>query len=210
MMDLEKQFRQHRICAILRGVAPEQALDYAKALYAGGIRLFEVAVNGREAYGQIDSLRRHFGDRAYVGAGTVINRERCIQAREAGAQFFLTPSASVPTLEFCRNHQIPLLPGVMTPSDVDICLSYGFRVMKLFPAGVMPEGYIRQLKGPFNDTEYVAVGGVSPRNMKMFLAQGYIGAGIGSSLADPEWLREGRWEKIGDFIKEQMKGLEES
>ena len=80
----------NRICAIMRGVPLGKTLDYADAVYRGGVRMFEVAMNSGDAVKQIELMRKHFGDNAYVGAGTVISAERCEAAREAGAQFFLT------------------------------------------------------------------------------------------------------------------------
>ena len=69
---------------------------------------------------------------------------------------------------------MPILPGVFTATDVGICLEYGYDTMKLFPAGDMPLGYVKSLKGPFDGTDYVAVGGVNLENIKDFLAAGYI------------------------------------
>ena len=188
------------VCAILRGVDPSKVLDYAKAVYAGGIRMFEVAMNSEGAADQIDQLRTAFGDTAWVGAGTVTTPERCEAAKASGAQFFLTPSATVSTLEFCREQGIPLLPGIMTPTDVAVCLSYGYTTMKLFPAGDLPMGYIKSLKGPFDGTEYVAVGGVSPANIRQFFDAGFIGVGIGSSLAPKELVKAGQWDQVTDYI----------
>ena len=196
---------QNPVCAILRGVEPSQVVDYAKAVYAGGVKMFEVAMNSENAAGQIEALRSEFGDSAWVGAGTVINGERCVAARSAGAQFFLTPSATVTTLEFCRKNEIPLLPGVMTPTDVAACLAYGYHTMKLFPAGDLPMNYIKSLKGPYDGTEYVAVGGVSPINIRQFFDAGFIGVGIGSSLAPKELVKAGRWDEVTAYIISMMR-----
>lgn len=197
-----KSILEHnKICAIMRNVPLEKTLDYAEAVYNGGIRMFEVAMNSHDAVRQIEMMRGRFGDEAYVGAGTVITQARCEAAREAGAQFFLTPSATVGTMEFCRKYDIPLLPGVLTPTDVAVCLEYGYSVMKLFPAGDMPPSYIKSLKGPFDGTEYVAVGGVSVDNIGEFLAQGFIGVGIGSSLIPKEYVKNKEWEKASEHIR---------
>lgn len=197
-----KNILEHnKICAIMRNVPLEKTLDYAEAVYNGGIRMFEVAMNSHDAVRQIEMMRRRFGDEAYVGAGTVITQARCEAARQAGAQFFLTPSATVGTMEFCRRYDIPLLPGVLTPTDVAVCLEYGYSIMKLFPAGDMPPSYIKSLKGPFDGTEYVAVGGVSVDNIGEFLAQGFIGVGIGSSLIPKEYVKNNEWEKASEHIR---------
>lgn len=198
---MKKILEHNKICAIMRNVPLEKTLDYAEAVYNGGIRMFEVAMNSHDAVRQIEMMRGRFGDEAYVGAGTVITQARCEAAREAGAQFFLTPSATVGTMEFCRRYDIPLLPGVLTPTDVAVCLEYGYSVMKLFPAGDMPPSYIKSLKGPFDGTEYVAVGGVSVDNIGEFLAQGFIGVGIGSSLIPKEYVKNNEWEKASEHIR---------
>lgn len=201
-----KHILEHnKVCAIMRNVPLENTLDYAEAVYRGGIRMFEVAMNSSDAVKQIDIMRNRFGDEAFVGAGTVINQERCLQAREAGAQFFLTPSATAGVMEFCRKYEIPLLPGVLTPTDVALCLEYGYSIMKLFPAGDMPPSYIKSLKGPFDGTEYVAVGGVTADNIKDFLANGYIGVGIGSNLLPKEMVREHQWEKASEYVAEILR-----
>lgn len=197
-----KHILEHnKVCAIMRNIPLEKTLNYAEAVFKGGIRMFEVAMNSSDAVKQIEIMRSRFGDEAFVGAGTVINQERCIQAREAGAQFFLTPSATLGTLEFCRSHEIPLLPGVLTPTDVALCLEYGYSIMKLFPAGDMPPSYIKSLKGPFDGTEYVAVGGVTVDNIKEFLNQGFIGVGIGSNLVPRDLVKNNEWEKASEYVK---------
>lgn len=202
---MEKILELNKICAIMRNVPLEKTVDYASAVYEGGIHMFEVAMNSQDGVKQIEMLRKKFGDSAYVGAGTVINRERCEAAKAAGAQFFLTPSTSIETLEFCRKHEIPLLPGVLTPTDVAICLEYGYPIMKLFPAGDMPASYIKSLKGPFDGTEYVAVGGVKTDNIKTFFDQGFIGVGIGSNLVPKEYAAGNEWDKATRFVREIVK-----
>lgn len=101
---------------------------------------------------------------------------------------------------------MPILPGVFTATDVETCLEYGYDTLKMFPAGDMPLGYIKSLKGPFDGTDYVAVGGVGLENVKDFLAAGYIGAGIGSNLITKEMIAEGNWkgaeERVRAFVRE--------
>ena len=202
MITMKELIQKNPICAILRHVNDEILVDYAKALYDGGVRMFEVDTNTVDAYVQIEKLRLCFGDTAMVGAGTVINKERCEGAKAAGAQFFLTPSTTVSTMEYCRKYDIPLLPGVMTPTDVAVCLEYGYTTLKLFPAGDLPMNYIKSLKGPFDGTEYVAVGGVSPANARQFMEAGYIGVGIGSNLAPKEYVKDRKWDLITEYVKD--------
>lgn len=205
---MRERLQNNKVCAIMRNVPLKSTLNYADTVYEGGIRLFEIAMNSKEAVEQIRLLRSHFGTDVSVGAGTVIDLERCKAAEAAGAQFFLTPSASECTLRYCREREIPLLPGVMTPTDVAVCLSYGYSVMKLFPAGDLPPQYIKSLKGPFDGTEYVAVGGVTPENAKSFLDNGFIGVGIGGNLIPKELMLQQRWKDAETKIHTMMQRLE--
>ncbi|MCM1252090.1 MAG: bifunctional 4-hydroxy-2-oxoglutarate aldolase/2-dehydro-3-deoxy-phosphogluconate aldolase [Clostridium sp.] len=205
---IKKILQNNRICAIMRNVPTQKAVFYAEAAYRGGVKMFEVAMNTEEGAKQIAMLRKEFGDDAYVGAGTVINAERCKIAEEAGAQFFLTPNTAEVTLQYCKERDISLLPGVFTPTDVGICLDYGYSVMKLFPAGDMPMSYIKSLQGPFDGTEYVAVGGVKLENIAAFIKAGYIGAGIGSNLIPKEMAEADDWDAATLYVKKFYEQIE--
>ncbi len=194
-------FKDKKICAILRKLPSEIIEEYSQAVYQGGISMFEVALNSIESFNQITILRKTFENKAHIGAGTVLSKEQAKKALAAGAEFLLTPCASEKVLDFCQNKQIKILPGVMTPSDVALCLSYGITTMKLFPAGDLPLNYIKSLKGPFDTTEYVAVGGVNSDNIKTFMDNGFIGVGIGSSLIPKEYIKDRRWDKAKNYVE---------
>ena len=164
-MDMYEVFAQNPLLAILRNVPKEITLDYAGAIRKGGVKVFEVALNSPDALEQIAMLRKAYGGECLIGAGTAITVERCQTALDAGAQFLLTPGTPVDVLAFCRDHNVMLLPGVMTPTDVAVSLQYGFKTMKLFPAGDLPRSYVKDLKGPYDDTNYIAIGGVTPDNI---------------------------------------------
>ena len=153
----------------------------------------EIAVNSPEACEQIRILRENFGSGLLVGAGTVTSEDRMQNSLDAGASFFLTPSVSEELLLQFKKLGLPVLPGVLSPSEVSLCLKYDMNIMKLFPAGELPLSYIRSLKGPFNTAEFVAVGGVNAGNMASFFHAGFLGVGIGSSLVPEDKLRARDW-----------------
>ena len=209
MATMRELCASNKICAILRNVPDQAALDYAKACVEGGVRMFEIAMNTPHAADQIRQISRYFGKDVLVGAGTVVTPQRCEEAHQAGAQFFLTPSASLCTLAYCRDHGIPLLPGVMSPTDVAVCLEYGFDLLKLFPASDLPAGYIKSLKGPFDGTDYVAVGGVSPQNVRDFFQRGFVGVGIGSNLFPKEYVAQGAWDKAAQAVAQLQASIQD-
>ena len=206
-MDLRRVIAKNPILAIMRNVPLEITLDYAKAIIDGGISFFEVALNSPNALEQISMLKKAYGDRAYIGAGTAITVERAKAAVEAGAQFLLAPSTDPDVLEYCKCNNISILPGALTPSDVTTCLRYGFEVIKLFPAGDMPKGYIKSLKGPLDNTDYVAIGGVNKDNLTEFFKQGYIGVGLGSNILPKEAVEKRDWVTASEYVKELLKSI---
>lgn len=206
-MDMYSMVSQNPLLGILRNVPKEKTLDYAEAAVRGGVAFFEVALNSPDALAQITMLRTHFGDRCLVGAGTAITVERCRAAMAAGAQFLLTPGTPLDVLSYCAAQNIPLLPGVLTPTDVAVCLEYGYRTMKLFPAGSMPKGYLKDLKGPFDDTHYMAIGGVNPDNIRQMLDAGYLSVGLASSLMPKAAVEANDWQTCEDYVRDLVRRI---
>ena len=199
-MDTYDLVSKHPLLAILRNVPLEKTIDYAEAAVQGGAPFFEVALNSPHALEQITMLRRAYGGQCLIGAGTAITVERAQAALDAGAQFLLTPGTPPEVLAFCRDRNVMLLPGVLTPTDVAVCLQYGFRTMKLFPAGDMPRSYIKDLKGPYDNTHYVAIGGVTPDNIPEFRRAGYLGVGLASSLMPKDKVAARDWEACAEYV----------
>lgn len=196
--------KKHPIMAILRHTPMGDLAAYTDSLYKGGIRSFEVSFSTKNAVEQLSFMKKHMPGDAYIGAGTILTIKEAESAISAGADFLLSPATNPDILKYCRDNQIPLLPGVFSPTDVSVCLSYGFHTLKLFPAGELPMNYLKGLKGPFPTTEYVAVGGISPEQTPMYLKAGFAGVGIGSSLVDKQLFETKSWtqitKNIHDFI----------
>lgn len=201
-MDIKEIVTAHPIIAILRNIENTLLIPYVESILEGGIGAVEIAVNSPEAFEQIRLLRENFGSGLLVGAGTVTSEDRMQNSLDAGASFFLTPSVSEELLLQFKKLGLPVLPGVLSPSEVSLCLKYDMNIMKLFPAGELPLSYIRSLKGPFNTAEFVAVGGVNAGNMASFFHAGFLGVGIGSSLVPEDKLNARDWTYIRAHVKQ--------
>ena len=199
-MKIRQTVIDNPILAILRGVDDEILFDYAEAIMSGGVRFFEIALNSPGALSQIRALRQHFGNEINLGAGTAITVDRAKAALEAGAEFLLSPSTNEDVLAFCESEGVPMLPGALTPTDVSICVRHGFHTIKLFPAASMPMNYIKNLKGPFDNTEYVAIGGVNAQNMTDFIKNGYLGVGLGSNILPRDAVENRNWSAASDYV----------
>ena len=210
---MRRMVMENPLLAILRGVDDSILIDYTEAIVEGGVAFFEVALNTDGALEQIKRLKAHFGDRILVGAGTAITVEKARSAVEAGAEFLLAPSTDEDVLAFCQKEGIEMLPGALTPSDVSLCLRYGFDTIKLFPAADMPMSYAKHLKGPFSDTEYVAIGGVNSENMTEFIRNGYIGVGLGSNILPKDAVAARDWKRASEYVKsltDQLKNVKKN
>lgn len=199
--------KKHPITAILRNVPDDVLMDYVQSLYQGGLRSFEISFSAPNAPAQIKQVKKTMPKDLLIGAGTILTVDDAGRAQEAGADFFLSPSTCPAVLSYCARQELRILPGVFSPTDVSVCLEYGLYTLKLFPASDLPLSYLKSLKGPFPNTEYVAVGGVSPANAAAYLKAGYIGAGIGSSLVSSEAFAQKDWKTITASIHAFLNAL---
>ncbi len=174
----------------------EQALPLAGALLAGGIPTLEITLRTPVALEAIRQIRQAYPE-AHVGAGTVTTPEALRQVAEAGAAFAVSPGLTRPLLEAAAGSGLPLLPGVMTPTEVMAAADAGFRFLKLFPAE--PAGGIPMLKalaGPFRELAFCPTGGISPATAAAYLAQPNVVCVGGSWLAPKSLMDAGDWAAI--------------
>lgn len=173
-----------------------QAVPLAQALVAGGVRVLEVTLRTAAGLAAIRAIAREVPD-AIVGVGTLTTREDFAAARDAGAQFGVSPGLTPALVEGARESGLPLLPGVMTPSDVIAARAAGFRQLKLFPAqqagGI---GMLRALSGPFPDVTFCPTGGISEETAPQFLAVANVACVGGSWLTPRPAVQSNDWAQI--------------
>jgi 2-dehydro-3-deoxyphosphogluconate aldolase / (4S)-4-hydroxy-2-oxoglutarate aldolase len=171
------------VIAVLRGVRAEEAARMAEACWQAGVGLVEVSRSHDEAFEAVRAVcgrARALG--RIAGAGTVSTAEHVRAAVAAGAAFAVAPGYARAAADAARAAELPYLPGVTTPSEVQGAIGDGFSTLKLFPARDLGAGWIRALSGPFPETAFVAVGGITAANAEEFIAAGAVGVGIGSGL----------------------------
>ncbi len=194
---LEQKLLSVPLVAIARHIPQERLIPAAQALYAGGVRFIEVTLNSQDALSSIRKLRRAFAQTDMsVGAGTVLSRASAREALEAGATFLVCPHTDPVVIGEALHAGALPLPGVMTPTDVVHALEAGAKIMKLFPAGALGTDYIRQLRGPFDQVPFLAVGGIDLNNAGQYMAAGCAGLGLGSSLVDAKAIERGDYPEL--------------
>jgi 2-dehydro-3-deoxyphosphogluconate aldolase/(4S)-4-hydroxy-2-oxoglutarate aldolase len=155
----------------------------ALALNAG-LQAVEVTFTLPSAAGAIERLRQDHPD-ALIGAGTVRRLSELEAAAEAGAQFLVAPGLNPTLVEAAGRRGLPLVPGVFTASEVDLALSLGAAVLKLFPAEPIGPGYLASMLQPFPDAMLVPTGGITAANAGAYLKAGAAAVAMGSSLFPP-------------------------
>jgi 2-dehydro-3-deoxyphosphogluconate aldolase/(4S)-4-hydroxy-2-oxoglutarate aldolase len=174
----------------------DQAVHLAQALVDGGLKVLEITLRTPVALEAIRRIKAEVPN-AIVGAGTIINIQTLEQALEAGAEFIVSPGVTDNLLTTALASGIPILPGVITPSEVMRLLDKGITAMKFFPAeaaGGIP--MLKSLSGPLPQVTFCPTGGVNPKNAPAYLALSNVACVGGSWMAPAELVDAGNWAEI--------------
>ena len=180
----------------------DHAVPLAQALVAGGLHVLEITLRTPVAFGCIEAIRKAVPD-AIVGVGTLTRAVDFAAAGRAGAQFGVSPGLTPELAAAARGARFPLLPGVMTPTDVIAARLAGFDVLKLFPAhqagGV---GMLRALAAPFPDVSFCPTGGITRASAPEYLALPNV-LSVGGSWASPQPMIDAKdWQGIEALAKD--------
>src|SRR5581483_8466573 len=193
------------IVPVVRTNSAENALKAIDAIYSGGVRAAEITMTVPGAIRALEKCADRFGDSIMLGAGTVLDPETARACMLAGAQFFVTPSLKVATIEMVKRYSKVICPGAMTPTEVLTAWDAGADIVKIFPAGNLggPK-YIKALKGPFPHIEMIPTGSVNLETAGEFLKAGACGVAVGGELVDAKSVKEGRFDVIQDRARQYL------
>lgn len=195
-LDVRALMNRVAVIPVLTVERVEDAAPLARALAAGGLDVLEVTLRTASALEAIRAMRAAV-PKAIVGVGTLLRPEDVVAAMDAGAQFGVSPGWSAEIAAAARAVSFPLLPGVMTPSEVMAAGLAGFTALKLFPAeaagGV---AMLKALAAPFADVVFCPTGGVSRANAPSYLALPNVACVGGSWVAPADRVRAGDWSGI--------------
>lgn len=204
MSDLLQFLKDVPVVGILRDIPGGGETACIKASAEAGLKAIEVTMNTSGAPAIICALKKAaapYGMR--VGAGTVRTLQNLKDAREAGAQFIIAPATIPAVVKECIKADIPIIPGALSPTEVEIAYELGAACVKVFPVGAVGgPAYIRDLRGPFRDIPLLACGGVNAANATDYLKAGANLLSFGGSIFKPELMKKGDWETIGQKLRE--------
>jgi 2-dehydro-3-deoxyphosphogluconate aldolase/(4S)-4-hydroxy-2-oxoglutarate aldolase len=184
------------------------APDLGRALAAGGLPCAEVTFR---TAGAREALARLAGECPDVlaGAGTVLTPAQAKDARDAGARFIVAPGFSPAVVDYCLEHEIPVFPGIATPTDIEAALSRGLKVLKFFPAEPLGGvAYLKAISAPYASVEFMPTGGVTVQNVASYLAFPRVVACGGSWMAPSDWIAGGDFERITDEVRKAVAAVQ--
>ena len=184
--------RQASLLPVVRVSSREHALCAAQGIVRAGVPLIEITLTIPNALEIIKELSERYGHDLMVGAGTILNASDCEMAIQNGAEFIVSPSLELEVLAIAKEHNVTCISGALTPTEIMQAWRAGADLIKIFPCGLVGGAkYIRALKGPFPQIEFVATSGVDISNAADFIAAGTIAVGIGEKIFDSAALQRG-------------------
>lgn len=204
--DTCRRLEEVGIVPVVRAARAEHALQAAEALLAADLPVVEITFTVPDALMAISQASARFGQRVLIGAGTVTSAAEAEAAAQAGAQFIVSPGFDPQIVKAAHAHDLPVIPGVLTPTEIMAAVRAGADWLKVFPAAALGgASYLRALRGPFPELKLMPTGGVSLANAADFIAAGAAAIGVGSELVDPKELESGQLTALSEraqaFVK---------
>lgn len=199
MMDIPAIMASGPVIPVIEIESEDDAIPLAQALIAGGVRVLEITLRTPAALGAIKKISKNVKE-AVVGAGTVLSDEDVRRALDAGAQFAISPGLTAEIADSCADGGLPLLPGVVTATEIMIGRKRGFRHFKFFPAASSGgAAAVKAFSGPFADVRFCPTGGINPGNAASYLALPNVLCVGGSWLAPKNLVADKNWDAIADL-----------
>lgn len=179
--ELEDGLDRARLVVIVRLSDHANVLKIVETLCDAGVKFLEITVERPDGYDSLGKVVTAFGQRATIGAGTVLSVESVYRVADLGAQFVVTPNTDPTVINACQEGNLLVIPGAFSATEVATATASGARFVKLFPSNV-GIAYLQALRGPFPDVKFIPTGGVTNENAESWLEAGAHAVAMGSSL----------------------------
>jgi len=182
---------------VLRARSRNEGRKLVAAMVEGGVTVMEVTTTVPGAMELIAELRKEYGEKVLLGAGTITTAEQCAAAIDAGAEFIVSPSTHPAVIETTLKMGKLSAPGALTPTEVITAWNLGADIVKIFPCSAMGgASYLKSLKAPFPFLKLIPTGGVTLATAGDFLKAGAEALGVGADLVNVKAIEQGKPELV--------------
>ena len=176
------QFQEVPVLGIIRGVSQDSIQGVLNSCVSGGLKFVELTLNTKNVFSLIEFASKQFSNELCVGAGTVLSLIDVKKAENAGAKFFVSPTLNIDIADYCSQKALAYFPGALTPTEIEKAWNSGATMIKVFPASQMGPNYFNVIRGPFDELQLMAVGGINVTNAVDYLRSGASAIAIGGSI----------------------------
>lgn len=204
MNDVLKKIGELGIVPVVKIMDAKDAVPLGKALTAGDLPVAEITFRTEAAEEAIKRLAAELSD-MLIGAGTVLTVDQAKKAVAAGARFIVSPGFNPSVVDYCVKNNIPITPGVNSPTNIEMALERGLKVLKFFPAeasGGLP--FLKAVSGPYGGVTFIPTGGVNAGNLSQYLASPLIHACGGTWIAGADAIAAGKFDEIARLAREAV------
>jgi len=182
----------------------EDAVGLGRALLAGGLPCAEITFRTEAAEEAIRHISSSLPE-IVLGAGTVLTVDQADRAVSAGAQFIVSPGFNRKVVNWCLRKQVPVTPGVATPTEIDMALDVGLNILKFFPAEAMGGlATLKAIAAPYGGVKFIPTGGINPDNLAEYLAHPSVHCCGGSWLVKGDLITAGKFDEITRLAREAV------
>ncbi|MFW9833832.1 MAG: bifunctional 4-hydroxy-2-oxoglutarate aldolase/2-dehydro-3-deoxy-phosphogluconate aldolase [Candidatus Thorarchaeota archaeon] len=187
---------------IIRVESADIAFKVVDAFLEGGVNIIEVTMSVPGAVDVVRQLVEKIGDNVLIGTGTVVDGKMAKEVIKAGSHFIVSPNYSRDLIETAIKHNIPIIPGALTPTEIYDAYTMGADAVKVFPCGTVGgASYIKAIRGPLPQIPLVPTGGVNLDSAGPMLEAGAYALGVGGAITDKKAIKEGRFEVITENVR---------
>jgi 2-dehydro-3-deoxyphosphogluconate aldolase/(4S)-4-hydroxy-2-oxoglutarate aldolase len=197
-------FRKNRLIPVIVIDDVRHAVPLAHALEEGGLPCAEITFRTPRALEALEKIATECPS-VLVGAGTVLTPRQAADARSAGAKFVVAPGFGAAMVDYCVENDLPVFPGIATPTELEFALSRGLSVVKFFPAESLGGvAYLTAMSAPYGNVGFLPSGGIGRSNLAAYLSSPRVVACGGSWMAPADWIRAEQFDRIRDEVRKSV------
>jgi len=205
MYEIFEKLKEIAVIPVIKITDADKAVPLAEALLDGGLPCVEITFRTAQAAEAIKLISKSMRKMMRIGAGTVLTPWQADAAKEAGAEFIVSPGLNPNIVRHCEKIGVPVLPGVCTPSEIEQALELNLQVLKFFPAEAMGGlKMVKALSAPYGGVSFVPTGGIGPDNLLAYLNFGKVLACGGSWMVKEDWIDAGDFGKVTQSAREAV------